>query len=357
MNKLCKILISSLCIISNALVLDLKPVPQKAMLKGHLEAASSTGIQLPFDVTLTPLVPFNAEVTAGEPLFQIDAQTARPMLLKTIHGYLQATEKLNIQQRHTALQSALLELEVVSQKEAHESMIEFESKQSELLEKRGELSQILSYYQKTIEDIENLPAHDILSIQHYIEQEIPDYIIAPASGVFVSGVDKPAGKNPMTYPKNKTVASVLNRNKYELSLMMTASQANQIHKAQKVTVKIQDTKAELEGTVTAIGAYPSSTQGRREYAVTIALTAQDTQLSDSLRIGMAAAVNLTLSEKEALMIPLSYVKQSFGRAHQVMVKGKNNITTLREVTLGQTHDNEIEVLSGLEKGEEIIEHH
>ncbi len=357
MNNLCKLIITSICLLSHAIVVEYKPIPQKALLRGNLESASSTSIQLPFDAVLSPLIPFNSEVSSGDPIFKIDADSSHSMLLKVIHQYFQAANVLNIQYKHQLLQKELMTLDVISQKAYQETIMDYEIKQADFLEKELVLTQVLGYYQKSIKDVSALDSQDIMSIHRFIQTEIPNYITSPASGIFITNSDKPTGKQPVTYAKNKPVASILNRQEYELSLLVTAAQANQITKGQIVTVKIQDIDIEVEGTVSAIGAYPASLHAQREYAVTISFNTLDHQSSQPIRIGMAAAVTLQLSEKKALMIPLTFVKSGFGMSHHVMVKKLNNINMLREVTLGVTHDNEVEILTGLVAGEEIIEHH
>lgn len=356
MNKICKTLLISICALSYAYIAEYKPIPQKALLKGYLESAGSTSIQLPFDATLTPLKSFNAEVTKGEPLFMIDPQTAHPMLLNLIHSYFQASENMGIKFSLTQLQKELLDLGVISKNQYHKTLSEFENLQADLLTKRASISQVLAYYQKSIEEIDSLPSHDIISIQSYVQEHIPDYITSPASGVFISRQDKMSGKNSLTYPKNKPVASVLSRSNYELSLLVSASQASQLSKDQEVSVNIQDTNTSIKGTISSIGAYPATAQSRREYEVIISLNTIDADTSSHIRVGMPAAVSLDLDTRNALMVPISYVKQNMGMSHHVMVKN-NGISMLREVSLGVSHENEVEVISGLEEGEEIIEHH
>lgn len=74
-----------------------------------------------------------------------------------------------------------------------------------------------------------------------------------------------------------------------------------------------------------------------------------------LRIAMTAQVSLLISEaKNVLLIPAAAVTTTADNRQEVMVINASGIPELREVTTGITNNIDIQILSGLREGEEVV---
>lgn len=93
---------------------------------------------------------------------------------------------------------------------------------------------------------------------------------------------------------------------------------------------------------------PAADPASRSFLVKIELPA-DSQL----RSGLFGRANFLRGEREALLIPRTSIIGR-GNLQGIYVLGANQIAELRYVTLGQTEGQAVEVLSGLQTGEEFV---
>lgn len=90
---------------------------------------------------------------------------------------------------------------------------------------------------------------------------------------------------------------------------------------------------------------------KRTHSFRLRLTINDKK--DQLLPGMATKVRLTVGERQALLIPQSTVVVK-GEFNAVYVRAENGKSQLRLVRLGRQYQDEIEVLAGLEAGEQLV---
>lgn len=70
-----------------------------------------------------------------------------------------------------------------------------------------------------------------------------------------------------------------------------------------------------------------------------------------LKAGLSAHASVNVSSSEGVVIPSSAVFQSNGQSYVYVIK--NNVAIKRNVTIGLKNDSEVEVLKGLNKGENV----
>jgi RND family efflux transporter MFP subunit len=103
----------------------------------------------------------------------------------------------------------------------------------------------------------------------------------------------------------------------------------------------------LDGKVTQI--VPAADPGSRAFLVKI-----DLRSMPGLHSGMYGHAQLMRGTKDVLTVPRTAVI-SHGSMQSVYVIGQNHIAELRYISVGNSHGNEIEVLSGLSAGETVID--
>jgi RND family efflux transporter MFP subunit len=103
----------------------------------------------------------------------------------------------------------------------------------------------------------------------------------------------------------------------------------------------------VEGKVSQI--VPAADAGSRSFLVKIDLPAVP-----GLHSGMYGHAQLARGSRDVLTIPRSAVI-AHGSMQSVYVIGQNRIAELRYISVGNSHGNEIEVLSGLSAGETVID--
>lgn len=116
----------------------------------------------------------------------------------------------------------------------------------------------------------------------------------------------------------------------------------------EVEVRIDAIDAKLKARVTQIS--PSSAFSQYEVAVLLQL---DDETASKIKAGMFANVVLEEGEQSNLMIPKESIVQR-GQLTGLYTVNQQEEAMLRWIRLGNTIGNQVEVLSGLQNGEEII---
>lgn len=181
-------------------------------------------------------------------------------------------------------------------------------------------------------------------IEQIQKQMADNRIKSPVSGQIVSKL-KEAGEyvNPGT-----VLGHVVDINRLKVNVMISENDAYtlKIGAPVKVTTDIYPGTA-FEGKVTFISAQGDAAHN---YQVEIAL---DNRKDHSLRAGTFAYVNFNRKSSEGLLlIPRSALVESMKDPKVYVVKNGN--AAIRQITVGGEMGNQIEVLKGLNAGEQII---
>jgi HlyD family secretion protein len=119
-----------------------------------------------------------------------------------------------------------------------------------------------------------------------------------------------------------------------------------VHVGQTLKVEIDALSADLEGTVLEI--VPQAEPVSRTTLVKISLPP-----GPELVTGLYGRVAIPYGQYEALVIPIETV-QEIGQIHLVTVLDTDGYPHRRFVTLGKRYDEFVEVLTGLQEGEEVV---
>jgi RND family efflux transporter MFP subunit len=134
--------------------------------------------------------------------------------------------------------------------------------------------------------------------------------------------------------------------RYRLETPVNETDLRYVKKGEEVPVAIDALGgAELKGKVAEI--VPAADPASRAFLVKIELP-RDTRL----RSGLFGRAEFPRGERQALLIPSSAVVNR-GQLQGVFVLDQNKVASLRYVTLGRASGSEIEVLAGLQDGEEL----
>lgn len=170
-------------------------------------------------------------------------------------------------------------------------------------------------------------------------------IASPINGVVVS---RQADVGYMTMP-GMPLLTIENSSRYQLDASVEESQLGKIRLQDQVHVTLEalDNK-EVLGTVEEI--VPASDPATRSYIVKIALLNVD---NTQLRSGLYGKARFIIGQRNILAIPQRAVTQQ-GQLAGVFVVDQSGVARLRLVKTGQVVGDRVEVLSGLNEGEEII---
>ncbi len=104
----------------------------------------------------------------------------------------------------------------------------------------------------------------------------------------------------------------------------------------------------FEGRVSLI--YPAMNADTRTFTVEVTVPNTD----ERLRPGMYARSTFNMGTKDGIMVPDVAVQKQFGSAENYVFVVKNGVAERRSVKTGRTVGSQIDILSGLDLGEEVI---
>ena len=112
----------------------------------------------------------------------------------------------------------------------------------------------------------------------------------------------------------------------------------------------------LQGTVTHVSSQPDPrARGTPQFDVVVTLDPLDALQKERIRAGMSSRLQIVVYSKEAaLMVPLEGVEER-GRSYWVsVIDPRTREVNEREVTIGPTTQDSVEVVAGLAPGDEIV---
>lgn len=120
-----------------------------------------------------------------------------------------------------------------------------------------------------------------------------------------------------------------------------------IHRGMSIAIHIQHlSQQDVEGKVAEIN--PAADPASRTFLVKL-----DLPMISGLRSGVSGTAEIASGEQTVLLIPATAVV-THGSVHGAWVVNSSGIASLRYITLGATHGQDVEVLSGMSAGETVV---
>lgn len=171
---------------------------------------------------------------------------------------------------------------------------------------------------------------------------------APFDGV-VTGVNVDVGDSATSAGTTGAPITIVDDSKLHLDVNVSERDVAQLRKGQSAQVVIDALGSEvITGTLSYVAPAATVVQNVTTYLVRIDLPKQN----EAIRVGMNASVEIaTLEKADALIIPASAVR-SEGSKRFVRIKQGDTFVD-REIRIGLGNDVEVEVVSGLNEGDQI----
>ena len=170
-------------------------------------------------------------------------------------------------------------------------------------------------------------------------------LVSPINGIVVS---KQADVGTMAMP-GALLITIENDSSYQLEVAVEESELSNIHLHDQARVEIEAI-GQKDLTCSVVEIVPTADPNSRSYNVKLALPAI---AGAQLRSGLYGRASFTSGQRQALAIPQKAVMQR-GQLTSVFVVDQSGVARLRLVKTGKSFDEKIEVLSGLNDGDEIV---
>lgn len=301
-------------------------------------------------------------VRAGQTLIEIDNRDAGIQLQKTQAGMRESQDSLEeVERSIRAAESGraaakaneslamstfqryqtLFERHSVSPQEFDEVRARYEVAKAES-ERAERLLQATAARQNQMKARIDQAKADVANARVYVGYS---RIAAPIDGVVVS---RQADVGYLATP-GMPLLTIENNSRYQLHASVEESRLGTIHLNDQVHVLLEAlANTELNGTVEEI--VPAADPATRSYIVKIALP----NTGDiHLRSGLYGKARFVAGQRKILSVPQTAVTQQ-GQLVGVFVVDQSGVARLRLVKTGRVYGNQVELLSGLNEGEEII---
>jgi multidrug efflux pump subunit AcrA (membrane-fusion protein) len=170
-------------------------------------------------------------------------------------------------------------------------------------------------------------------------------LVSPINGIVVS---KQADVGTMATP-GVPLITIENDSTYQLEVAVEESQLSNIHLHDQARVQIEAI-GEKDLTCSVVEIVPAADPNSRSYTVKLALP---NIVGAQLRSGLYGKASFISGQRQALAIPQKAIMQR-GQLTSVFVVDQSGVARLRLVKTGKSFDEKIEVLSGLNDGDEIV---
>lgn len=167
-------------------------------------------------------------------------------------------------------------------------------------------------------------------------------LVAPYSGIVTARMADPGTLASPGVP----LMQVDQAGALQLETTVDQSAIATVRKGLKVPVAINGTNV-TTGTVQEI--VPAADPGSHSFTVKVALPS-----STQLRAGMYGSAEFANGTRQAIVVPSSAIVQR-GSLMCAYVLDSNGLAQLRYVTLGSTHGDTVEVLTGISAGEKLVD--
>lgn len=298
-------------------------------------------------------------VKKGQLLVEIDDRDAQALLEKAQAGLREAQASLVEVDNSTAAANA-----AVKTAEANRKLADVTFDRYRELYGRGSVSgqeydEALARSNTAMSELERAKANvqtinsKKAQINARIEQAIADIsnskvrasysrIVSPVSGVIVKKFVEPGAMASPGVP----LLSIEDNSRYRLEVAVGESRSELVHVGDRVNVRIDALGAgDVMGIVAEI--LPTSDAASRSYTVKIDLPA-----SPLLRTGLYGLARFPLAQKESITVPQTAMVQR-GQLTGVYIVGPDGTVRFRIVTTGKTSEGMVEVLSGINEGDEV----
>jgi len=169
-------------------------------------------------------------------------------------------------------------------------------------------------------------------------------ITSPIDGVVTARLVDPGDQAAPGRP----LVQVEDPTSFRVDVNVGESQVSRIKVGSEVGIRIDSIDRNLQGRIAQIA--PAIDPAVRSFLVKIDVPANS---EAGLRSGLFARAMIPVGEKEGVLLPARAVKRS-GQLTSVLIVDGESIARLRLVSIGRTLGDQVEVLSGLNGGENVI---
>ncbi len=372
------------------LVVTPQPFRSTISLRGNLEPANFAGVISPFAGHISQLFVQNGQkVNAGDLLMTLDTEQIQVEhrnaeinyirkleKLEKLKNWDESTEMADARRRYRrvrlSLDDARKQLDrskflydqgIIPESEYESATRNYANQRLEHEAAEQELQSIAGQAGPDERRVAELEAENSRTQVEELKEKLEqNQMIAPISGIVQlpsqSGGGASKGLNiGMALEQGQAILNIANFDRIAVSSTVGEVDVGNIETSQPAWITgpgFPDLR--LEGTVVSVGNRARNRgRGNPQFDISVELNALRAEDREQLRVGMSAHVTIVIYDKpEAVLVPITAVSQ-FGNGTTVQImNAETGAIESRAVELGLTTLDSVEVLAGIQPGEEIV---
>lgn len=323
------------------------------------------------------LFQFGDKVNKHQLLYKVRPSTDKNSIQTALSTFLQSKEAVSTSKTQLQANELLHKNGLLSDNEYHSGIADFYNKELAFIQAENSLKDALKNY-PDLDKAFALKLSDIHQVKELIDlmseqKNIPIY--APEAGVALIASNNSGGGNNSestggsTVSGNAAVGSQINvgdllvniGNLTGIILKINVDEISiqNIKVGQMATVtNIAFPDLKMIGKVTSIAAEADSSSGAQPtFVVKITVASLTPTEKEELRIGMSANIAIKVDYPPKILIPISAVVTQQGSTFVNVIDPKTQKPLLKDVQTGQTTNDSVVILSGLNVGDKILVSH
>lgn len=329
---------------------------------GSIEPIATRVIPSPAEgVVIDMVFQYGDAVKKGDLLFKLSSSKFLADYKNALLQYVKAKNEFNTAKNQLSESKFLYENELIPKDEYNSKQASYYAGQLSLVQAKDALDVFLKQMAIKNIDFYNLTIADTEKISKAIHMQMANkylHVFAPTSGVILSSIkdqydNKKIKKGDMV-KEGDVLAIVGDMSGLAVHIKVSELTINQIKIGDKVKVSgIAFPGNALQGVIKQVDRQgEASMNGLPTFPVVIQVEHLTKFQQKAIHVGMSAKVEMVIHEKSELVVPIKAIHEVDGKTF-VSKKHDNRVEEIA-VSTGKTTQNNVEILSGLKAGDEIV---
>lgn len=298
------------------------------------------------------IAPYGADVKPGDALFVISDTELSSEVFSKLADYHNAkwdyeSNQNKLQDYQLQFKSGLVALEEVKQKE-----IDAKRSEMQLIQSEFALKQIANKIDKTFDELKDIDLDNLKSIFFDNNQKNSIIVTSPNQGTLIplnlgSNENDTIAKTGSEVKGGQAFAALANLTRGEIQIELDESQITKITSGMNVKVQsLSNPKLELTGEIKTIKLFEfnQKSDNLTRYPVTIIVESKKNIIP-----GTRCKITIPMPSRSVPLIPIDAVNDPYKSPYVTMADGAK-----RNIILGKTSLNQVEVIKGLSPDEQIL---
>jgi len=303
-------------------------------------------------------VPYGELVEADSILFTVESDASKDESTDTLVNYLKQRDQRALVEDHYQSHKKLWEAGVIPRNDYLKAKRERDVELVDFVKTKTRVMDILQVIGMDMHTLDSIALDDGEAISALINRHNQIPIRASESGVFLMSPVKDAVsvEAGMRIEPKTTGGIIADPHALLIRIAVPESDINKIVVGQAVEVTGEGFPGvTLSGAVSVVNRYKYDHDSGSEvlFPVEVQITQQSADAEALVHVGMRAQVAIKQEYAARYFVPLTAVHMQRGRAI-ISVKQTDGVVTHKRVVLGHTTSDRVEVIAGLQAGDQVI---